>query len=41
VEFDPTADGQLSADRKWKRLVSLFANDRIETTITEVDTLTR
>ena len=37
VEFDPNAEGQLSADRKWKRLVLPFANERIERTIREVE----
>lgn len=37
VEFDPNADGQLSVDRKWKRLVMPFANERIETTIREAE----
>lgn len=37
AECDPDAEGQLSADRKWKRLVMPFANDRIETTIKEAE----
>jgi len=37
VEFDPNADGQLSLDRKWKRLVTPFANERMERTIKEVE----
>jgi hypothetical protein len=37
VECDPNAQGRLSADGKWKRLVMPFANDRMETTITEVE----
>ena len=37
VEFDPNAEGQLSVDRKWKRLVMPFANQRIETTIREAE----
>jgi hypothetical protein len=37
VEFDPNAEGQLSAERKWKRLVMPFANDRIERTIKEAE----
>jgi hypothetical protein len=35
VECYPNAEGQLSADGKWKRLVMSFANERIETTIKE------
>ncbi|HET6891749.1 MAG TPA: hypothetical protein VFH31_11655 [Pyrinomonadaceae bacterium] len=35
TECDPDAEGQLSPDKKWKRLVMPFANDRIETTIKE------
>ena len=37
TECDPDAEGQLSPDRKWKRLVMPFANDRIETTIKEAE----
>lgn len=37
VEFDPNAEGQLSVDRKWKRLVKPFADERIETTIREAE----
>lgn len=37
AECDPDAEGQLSADRKWKRLVMPFANDRMETTIKEAE----
>jgi hypothetical protein len=35
VEFDPKAEGQLNADRNWKRLVMPFANERIDRTIKE------
>jgi len=37
VECDPDAAGQLSADRRWKRLVMPFAHERIESTIKEVE----
>jgi hypothetical protein len=37
VEFDPNAHGQLSADRKWKRLVLSFTNERVGRTIKEAE----
>jgi len=37
VECDPNAAGQLSKDTKWKRLVMPFLNERIESTIKEVE----
>ena len=35
VQFDPQAEGQLSSDGRWKRLVMPFANEKMERTIEE------
>jgi hypothetical protein len=35
VECDPDAEGQASADGKWKRLVCSFANAKVEESIKE------
>ena len=35
AEFDPDADGQPSDDGIWKRIVSAFANEKLERTIRE------
>jgi hypothetical protein len=37
VEFDPDAEGQPSADGKWKRIVRAFVNEKLERTIQEVE----
>jgi hypothetical protein len=35
VACDPQDEGQLSADRKWKRLVMPFTNEQMERTVKE------
>lgn len=37
VECDPRAEGQLSADLKWKRIVMSFTNEKMKRTIREME----